>query len=338
MERLLWLPSLTLQLVCGGLFLWPSGCTSQTAIAIVAMGADASTRDSVSTGPDTTADIVVGYADAFARDSIGSGGADVMPDAQAMHDAFMLLPETSSPETFGRETVPEVASVRDTLPPGPVTLFSDGFDGGYEVNWLLSDSSDGPVTNARDGANAIVTLDSSQTDYTRIRCNLSGDLFTATNITASMRLRIEDPPSSTRTVRLDVRQSAATANIFYAVGAVVATDGTITQVSIFKKVPDGSGNYTICEVASGEPFATPIAMNQWRRIKLTISGTSSVHLAAFFEDLQVATFNDDCTSPLLATNGMPVANGGCLADQTALGIQVEKGLIASVDDVLVTTP
>jgi hypothetical protein len=338
MERWIGLPSLTLQLVCGGLFLSPVGCTSQTAIAIVAIGADASTRDSVSAGPDTTADIVVGYADAFARDSIASGGADAIPDAQARQDAYPLLPETSSPETAGHDTAPEVASVRDTPPPGPVTLFADGFDGGYEVNWLLSESSDGPVTNARDGDNAIVTLDASQTDYTRIRCNLSGDLFAATNITASMRLRIEDPPSSTRTVRLDVRQSAATANVFYAVGAVVAKDGTITQVSIFKKVPDGLGNYTICEVASGEPFATPIAMNAWRRIKLTISGTTSVHLAAFFEDLQVATFNDDCTSTLLATNGVPVANGGCLSDQTALGIQVEKGLIASVDDVLVTTP
>jgi len=342
MDRWIRLSSLTLQLVCGGLCLSASGCTSQTAIAIVAVGADASTRDSTSVGPDTAADTVVrvadAFIDAFIGDSIVSDSANALPDAQAMKDAYALLPETSSPETAGRETAPEVASVRDTSPAGPVTLFSDGFDGGYEVNWLLSESSDGPVTNARDGANAIVTLDASQTDYTRIRCNLSGDLFSATNITASMRLRIEDPPSSTRTVRLDVRQSAATANVFYAVGAVVAKDGTISQVSIFKKVPDGSGNYTICEVASGEPFATPIAMNQWRRIKLTISGTSSVHLAAFFEDLQVATFNDDCTSALLATNGVPVANGGCLADQTALGIQVEKGLIASVDDVLVTTP
>jgi len=253
-----------------------------------------------------------------------------------------VLPETSVPDSSGRDTSPEAAATRDTQPAGPVTLFSDGFAGGYEVNWLLSESSDGPVTNAQDsgnaGGNAIVSLDSSQTDFTRIRCNLSGDLFSATNITASMRLRVEDPPNSTRTVRLDVRQSAATANVFFAVGAVVAKNGTITQVSIFKKVPDGFGDYTICELASGEPFATPIAMNQWRRIKLTISGTTSVRLVAYFEDLQVASFTDDCASTLTATNGASVANGGCLADQTALGIQVEKGLKASVDDVLVTTP
>jgi hypothetical protein len=217
-------------------------------------------------------------------------------------------------------------------------LFSDGFGGGYEVNWQLSDSADGPVTDTRDGTNAIVTLDSSQDDYARIRCNLSGDKFTAQDITASMRLRIEQAPSSTRTVRLDVRQSATTSNIFYAVGAVVASDGTITNVSIFKKVSDGQGNYTICELAAGPLFATPIAMNQWRKIKLTISGTSSVRVIAFFEDLQVATFTDDCTSPLTATNGVSVVNPGCLADQTGLGIQVEKGLKASVDDVLVTAP
>ena len=317
MDRWTWLPFLALQLVWGGLCLLPGGCTSQTAIVIVARDADASAADSAPAISDAVAEV---------------------PDTRAIPDAGVALPETSLPDTAGRDTSPEAAATRDTAPAGPVTLFSDGFAGGYEVNWLLSESSDGVVTNARDGSNAIVSLDSSQTDFTRIRCNLSGDLFSATNITASMRLRVEAPPTSTRTVRLDVRQSAATANVFFAVGAVVAKNGTITQVSIFKKVPDGFGDYTICELASGEPFATPIAMNQWRRIKLTISGTTSVRLVAYFEDLQVASFTDDCASTLTATNGASVANGGCLADQTALGIQVEKGLKASVDDVLVTTP
>ena len=338
---------LVLPLACGSLSVPQTGCTSQTAIAIVTVDAGALAGDSAPTadGAPASPDGVAAVPDARAMldllavsdvlnllDSLGRS------DTPIPLDAVGALPEASPPETAGRETAPEGASTRDTLPSGPVTLFSDDFSGGYEVNWLLSDSSDGPVTNAKDGSNPIVTLDSSQTDYSRLRGNLSGDLFTAKDITASMRLRIEDPPSSTRTVRLNVRQAAATVNIFYAVGAVVATNGSITQVSIFKKVPDGLGSYTICEIASGAPLATPIAMNQWRRIKLTISGTTSVHLAAFFEDLQVASFTDDCTSPLIATNDAQVANGGCLADQTGLGIQVEKGRKASVDDVLVTTP
>jgi hypothetical protein len=237
-----------------------------------------------------------------------------------------------------RETAPDLGSPGDGNPDAATILFSDGFEGGYEVNWLLSESSDGPIGDTFDGTNPIVTLDSTQTDYSRLRCNLNGEKFTETDITASMRLRIEVPPSSTRTVRLDVRQAAATANIFYAVGAVVAIDGTITKVSIFKKVPDGAGNYTICELAAGQLFATPIAMDQWKTIRLSVRGTSSVELAAYFQELEVATYTDDCTSDLTATNGAIVANAGCLADQTGIGIQVEKGLQASVDDVLVTTP
>jgi len=289
------------QLGCGSFCLSQAGCTSQTAIAIVV------------------------------------GDARVS-DAQTFPEVVDAQPETSSTETAGRESATEVASTPDTLSSASVTLFSDGFDGGYEVNWLFTGGSDGPVADTRDGNNAIVTLDSSQSDYSRLRCNLLGDKFTADDLTASMRVRIDAAPSSTRTVRLDVRQSPSTLNVFYAVGAVVATDGSLTQVSIFKKVPDGQGNYTICELASGPLFATPITMNQWRRIKLTISGTSKVQLTAFFEDLQVAKFTDDCLSTLTATDGASVANGGCLADQTGLGIQVEKGLKASVDDVLVTAP
>jgi hypothetical protein len=52
----------------------------------------------------------------------------------------------------------------------------------------------------------------------------------------------------------------------------------------------------------------------------------------------VPTFTDDCTSNLIATNGVMVKNGGCLEGQTGLGIQVEKGIKISVDDVLVTAP
>ncbi len=223
---------------------------------------------------------------------------------------------------------------------GVRTLFYDGFDGTYGVNWVTSESGDGPVTDAMDGTNRIVTLDSTQSDFSRLRCNLTGDLFKEVNLTASMKVRIEQAPMSTRTVRLDVRQAAITENIFYAVAVTVATDGTMTKVSLFKKVADGAGNYTICELAAGAPFATPVPMNEWRTIKLTIAGTTNVRLKAYFEEqtTPMATYTDDCVSPLIATNGATVDNGGCLADQWGLGIQVEKGIKASADDVLVTTP
>jgi hypothetical protein len=216
-------------------------------------------------------------------------------------------------------------------------LFQDDFGAGYELHWRLSGSedTDGPVSNGTDGTNRIVTLDASANDYSRLRCNLTGDLFANPDVTASMRFRVELAPTSTRTVRLDVRQAADTENIFYAVGATIATDGSITKVGIFKKVDDGSGGYTICSLAQTS-LATPVTMGQWRTIKLAISGTTSVHLVAFYEDAQVATSDDDCTSPLTSTAGEIVPNGGCLADQTGLGIQVEKGTKASVDDVLVT--
>lgn len=214
-------------------------------------------------------------------------------------------------------------------------LFSDDFGGGYEVKWQPSISNDGPVTDAQDGKNRIVTLDSTSSDFTRLHCNLDGSEFTNTDITASMKVRIEQAPSSTSRVRLDARQSVDTENIFYAVGATIATDGSITKVGIFKKVPDGTGNYTICALAERK-FATPVAMNQWRTIKLRISGTTSVRLAAYFEDSEMATFEDDCISPLTSTSGSTVPNGSCLANQTGLGIQVERGIVASVDDVLVT--
>jgi hypothetical protein len=300
--------------------------------------ADLATPADVVVPADVRADVVV-LADARAdlvvpADVVGpadlAGPGDVVPPADRPGDA-------ASVDAPARDGAPGATDALDS-PPSAATLFKDGFEGGFEVNWLLSDSADGPVSNAKDGANPIVTLDSTATDFSRLRCNLSGDKFSTVDITASMRVRIDEAPSSTRTVRLDVRQDDVTENIFYAVGASVSVEGAITRVAIFKKVPDGLGNYTICELASGPRLATPIAMGEWRTIKLKVSGTSTVQLTAFFEDLQVATYTDDCSSKLTATDDTTVANGGCLADQTALGIQVEKGLKASVDDVLVTAP
>jgi hypothetical protein len=226
-------------------------------------------------------------------------------------------------------------AVTDTPDDATSPLFSDYFGSGYEVKWLPPASGDGLVTDTQNGSNKFVTLDSSKTDFTRLRTNLDGSFFTNTTITATMKLRIEQAPNTTSKVRLDVRQ--ATENLFYAVGATIAVDGSMTKVSIFKKVDDGTGNYTICSLSEGK-LATPLAMNLWRTIGLTIRGTSSVQLTAYFEDTEMASFVDDCLSPLTATNGTTVLNGGCFANQTGLGIQVEQGVVASVDDVVVTTP
>jgi hypothetical protein len=225
----------------------------------------------------------------------------------------------------------------DTPPDATFPLFSDDFGSGYEVKWLPPASGDGHVTDTQDGSNKTVTLDSTNNDFTRLRTNLDGSYFTNTDITASMRLRIEQAPSTTSKVRLDVRQSVDTENIFYAVGATIATDGSMTKLSIFKKVGDGTGNYTICMLKEGK-FATPVAMNQWRTIKLRISGTTSVQLAAYFEESEMANFVDDCVHALTSTAGETVPNGTCLPNQIGLGIQVEQGVVASVDDVVVTAP
>ena len=215
-------------------------------------------------------------------------------------------------------------------------LFSDYFGGGYEVNWQSPGPNDGTVSDTQDGSNRTVTLDATKNDFTRLRTNLDSLYFTNTDIDASMLVRIDKATSSSSSkVRLDVRQSGD--NIFYAVGATISSDGSMTRISIFKKVGDGTGNYTICELAYGK-FATPVAMNQWHTIRLTIAGTGTVHLAAYFEDAEMATFDDDCVRTLTATDGATVPNGGCLADQTGLGIQVEDGVVASVDDVVVTAP
>ena len=197
-----------------------------------------------------------------------------------------------------------------------------------------------------DATNSWVTLDSTAASFSRIH---SIPQFPYPNLSASMRFRIETAPTSTRAVRLDVRQSSDTPNVFYAVGATVGTDGSVTKVGLFKKVPDTSttpGNYTIC--ALPDPNAArinSISINQWLAIKVTISGTGPVYLSAYYVDdvvgdVLMASYVDDCSSPLqpTAAGSATVLNAGCLANQTGLGIQVDKGIKASFDDVTVTSP
>ncbi len=219
---------------------------------------------------------------------------------------------------------------------GGQILFSDNFEDGLN-NWLLPGSSDGPVTAVDDGTNRFLTFDSSNSSFTRIRTNLNGSFFTASDITASMQVRIEQATGPTRTVRLDVRQSASSENIFYAVGVTVLSGGSVSKVGLFKKVNVGSGNYTLALLASST-LATPIAAGQWMSLKVTVIGDSSVALTGFLGDSELVSYTDDCVSSLTSTAGDTVPNGGCLADQTGLGIQVEGGIQASIDDVLVERP
>jgi hypothetical protein len=164
-----------------------------------------------------------------------------------------------------------------------------------------------------------------------------------------MRFRVETAPTSTRMVRLDVRQSSDTPNVFYAVGATVGTDGSVTKVGLFKKVPDTSttpGNYTIC--ALPDPNAArinSIPINQWLTIKVIISGTGPASLKAYYVDdvvgdVLMASYVDDCSSPLqpTAAGSAMVDNATCLADQMGLGIQVDRGIKASFNEVFVTSP
>jgi hypothetical protein len=339
-----------------------SACTSQNAVVLL-LPTDGATEaaTAVDTGGsaaiDTQADLPLGPlpdSEPDQRpDAQPDAEPDVLPDTQpdsppdrqpdtqrdARPDAAPDAQPDTQPDTRP-DTQPDARpdTQPDARPDTPTNLlFSDDFSGGWEVHWLLSVSNDGPVSNGMDGSDRIAVLDATANDYSRLRCNLNGEIFTNADLVASMKLRIEKAPSTTRTVRLDVRQASDTENVFYAVGATIADDGSITKVGIFKKVDDGLGGYTICSLAQDQ-FATPVAMGQWRTIKLAISGTTSVRLAAYFEDAQVATYYDDCVSDLTATDGTTVPNGGCLTDQsqTGLGIQVEKGIKASVDDVLVT--
>jgi hypothetical protein len=212
------------------------------------------------------------------------------------------------------------------------TLFRDPFDGGYEVNWFLSDSSNGLVKNDGDGSNRFVILDSTDSEYCRLKYNLDGSKFKDIDLSASFKVRVDEKPPAAHDVRLNVRQSAGTENIYYAVGAVIGDDGSMTKIGIFKKVFDGKDNYTICSLKE-EAFATPVEMKQWRTFGLTLRGTDSVELTAYFEGVQMASFVDDCASSLLSKAGVTVPNGGCLADQTGIGLLAERGIVASVDDI-----
>jgi hypothetical protein len=316
--------------------------TVATDLSPVPSHADAAGLSDLTPVP-TNAD-VAGLAD-LAPDATG-GDAPVPPDLLPFDLPALLdrpgesVADLPPADRLNADVRPDASrDTSDGAANGPVVLFYDGFDDGFAANWSSSEPSDGPVTDTTDGSNKIATLDATQTENARLRCNLDGSHFTGINISASMKVRIDRAPTSTRTVRLDVRQASSTVNIFYAVGVTVAAnDGTMTKVSIIKKVADGSGNYTECELAAGTPLVTAVAMGNWRTIKLTIAGDTSVKLTASFEGTTMATFTDDCSSPLISTNNATVPNGGCLAGQTGLGIQVEKGIKASVDDVLVTAP
>lgn len=218
------------------------------------------------------------------------------------------------------------------------TVFSDAFDQGYEANWTWT-SGDGPATDTKDGSNAIVSLDATSNDFSRLHCNSGGDKFTAQNVTASMRVRIEaQPSSSSRLARLDVRQPSGSENIFYAVGAVVSPDdGSVTKVGLYKKVavvPD-SGNYTLCQLARTS-LSPAIAMGTWLSLAIKVQDAGNgVHLDSYVNGQPIVSYDDDCQKQLEATNGQTVNNGGCLNGNTGLGIQIEGGIEASVDDVLV---
>ncbi len=120
-------------------------------------------------------------------------------------------------------------------------------------------------------------------------------------------------------------------------GAVTDDSGAVIKVGIYKKVPTDEPNYTICALAESK-IDPPLPTGQWHQLKLKVKGTLATDLVAYLDDRQLANATDDCSSPLTATNGNTVANNGCISGQTGLGIQVEEGVIASVDDVLVTAP
>jgi hypothetical protein len=293
----------------------PEDAATSTAIAD---GSPATTADSASTATADSA-LTSTATDTATSTTLTDSGTNPSPDADA-------------------------ATISAELP------FRDNFDNGYKANWaseVVNGIADPLPSDGSDGANQWVTLDStaSTSGFSRMHCSQQ---FPYADLSASMALRIEQAPTSTRTARLDVRQSSDSPNVFYAVGATVGTDGSVTKVSLFKKVPDTNnpGNFTIC--ALNDPNAltiNPIDMNQWFTIKLTISGTTQVKLSAYYVsdvvgDVLVASYVDDCSSNLQPTDAkaLPVANGGCLADQTGLGIQIDKGFVASFDNVLVTSP
>jgi hypothetical protein len=314
-----------------------SPCSSHEAIVILTPDASTTTtKIGTTTNPDTLAP-----ADRAPADTSTSTNADTSTSTNA-DTSTSTNADTSTSTNADANPNPPDASKAPGLP------FRDDFTDGFAANWRTSASSDGPVTEYSEDGNGFVRLDASGVSYSRLRANLDGSLFPDVDITAAMRFRVEGAANSTQLVRLDVRQGKATENIFYAVGATVSNDATkgvsLTRVGIYKKVdkrPETGSAYTICSLAETR-LASPVPMGQWRTIKLTVTGTRAVHLVASFEDdvvaVATATADDDCASDLEATDNAIVPNGGCLADQTGLGIQVEAGLKASVDWVLVTAP
>jgi hypothetical protein len=325
-----------------GLALCLLACSSQTAIAIRTIdGAATSTAnpDGASTAnPDalaTSPDAPLGPSADAAPTSTTTSTATATTTATATATA------TSTPDA-GNTPDPDANTLPLTLP------FSDSFDNGYD-NWVsevIGGNADPLPIAMSDVTNSWVTLDSTASAFSRIHTKSQ---LPTTNLSASVRFRIETAPTSTRMVRLDVRQSSDSPNLFYAVGATVATDGSVTKIGLFKKVPDPStpGTNTICALT--DPNAARISsipINQWVTIKIVVSGTNPTHLSAYYVDVVVgsdnlmASYTDDCTSPLqpTATGSAMVPNATCLANQTGLGIQVDKGIKASFDDVLVTTP
>jgi len=301
-------------------------CSSQKVITIV------STVDGATTSTSTSTSV---------RDS----AVPPIPDGPSTSTSTSDGPSTSTAVTDGQSTATATADAlaTDTAPPlKPVNLpFHDDFSSGFEPNWAAP-AGDAPAIS--DIAHSTVSLDTTDPntgDFSRLSVLVND----AVNISASMTFRIDSPPSSGRMVRLTARQSPTTVNIFYAVGASIDSGtGAITKVGIFKKVPytDSNGKvaYTICALTDpnkpdAEKLASPVAISQWRTIALKISGTSPVTLTAYYEKTVMVTVTDDCTSPLVPTGSSPptVPNGGCLADQTAVGIQVDKGMKASVDQV-----
>lgn len=289
-------------LALAGAGVFQSSCTTQTAIAIK----------------------TVEQSDGAAVEDARSGDAFA---AQADSADDRAKPDTTA------------GDARIVLDGGATLLFFDSFDNGFAAKWSRVSASDGPIANALDGANSMVTLAGSDGSDSRLACNLDGEFFASTDISASMKVRIDGAPKSTRVVRLTVRQSSVTANIFYAVGVTVDTDGSMTKVSVFKKVPDNDNSYAEVEAAQSPKFAAPIPMGTWASMRLAINGTTNVTITATFEGQPGVSYTDDCKSDLRATDGKTIVrNGGCLLGQTGLGIDVEKSIMASVDDVFVTTP
>ena len=334
--------------VGAGLALCLLACSPQTAIAIW-------TPDGAATSTATTDGASTANADAVLApvgDAPLAASADAAPTSTTTSTATATATATATTTTTATATsTPDAGNTSDpdanTL---PLTLpFNDTFDNGYD-NWVsevIGPNADPLPIPMSDATNSWLTLDSTASAFSRIH---SRSQLPTTTLSASVRFRIETAPTTSRMVRLDVRQSSDTPNLFYAVGATVKDDGSVTKIGLFKKVPDPStpGTNTICALPdpNAAKIVSAISINQWVTIKITVSGTNPTHLFAYYVDAFVGTDNlmasytDDCTSPLqpTAAGSAMVPNATCLTNQTGLGIQVDRGIKASFDDVLVTSP